>query len=200
MSVQTSAASTPPFRTVWWLIGIGAILASEIAAVLSLGFLFLYGNPAAFWLTGTSSGLFIYFVAAPLAGLLVGWFLWWLCIWRPGRATVRRGVLFGALSGIIAHPFVWTIASLSIGNVGHPFLWEFAPPFQWINQVWIVSRIIQILHFSLLSLVAVGWITLVVGGLTGGLLVSFQKTRMQRWLQRNGYLEKSQREKNNRST
>ncbi|BCL80347.1 hypothetical protein ccbrp13_28120 [Ktedonobacteria bacterium brp13] len=180
MAIEHSeVVSAPPLKTSWWQIGIGAILASEIATALSLAFLFLCGGSGAFRLTGTSSGLLIYFGAAPLAGLLVGWLLWWLCIQRTGRTTVRRGVVFGALSGIIAHPIMWALASLSIGIVGQPFIREFSAPFQWVNQGgWL--RLTEILYFSLLSLMYVGWITLLVGGIAGGLLIFFQQAHTQR--------------------
>jgi hypothetical protein len=177
--LQPEVSSLPPGKAMWMLIGIGAVLASEIATVLSLAFLFFWG-PAPFILTGMSSGLVIYLVAAPLACLLAGWLIWWLFILRPRRATVRRGILFGALSSIVAHPLMWGFASLPLGIVGAPLMWEFPPPLQWVNHFGMMIRLGEILQFSLGSLLYVGWITLVVGGAAGGLLISFQRTLTQR--------------------
>lgn len=173
---QDEVSSAPPLKSMWLFIGLGAVLASEIATILSLTFLFFLGS-VAFMLTGTSSGLIIYFVAAPLAGLLTGWFFWWLFILKPGHATIGRGVLLGVLSGVTAHPFMWAFASLSLGTVGHPFMPQLPPALQWVYQSGIALRFVEILEFTVASLLYVGWITAVVGGVVGGLLIFFQRTR-----------------------
>src|SRR5258708_12504155 len=100
--LQPEVSSLPLGKAMWMLIGIGAVLASEIAAVLSLAFL---SSQGLFSLTLTS-GEGLYLVAAPLSGLLAVLLNWWLSIVRPSRATFARGVLFAKITTPIPPPLM----------------------------------------------------------------------------------------------
>lgn len=161
--LQREVSSLPPGKAMWMLIGIGAVLASEIAAVLSLAFL---SSQGLFSLTLTS-GEGLYLVAAPLSGLLGGLLIWWLSIVRPGRATVRRGVLFGGISSVIAHPLMWEGVALLSSLTGTDLFGRFLGPSMFLDLSLVLS-------LSLMSLFYVGWITTLVGGATGGVLMYLQ--------------------------
>jgi hypothetical protein len=163
-SLEVSSAQPP--KGMWLLIGLGAILAADIATVLSLAFLSLVGLSITNWGLGL--------VAAPFAGLLAGWFCWGFFILRPRRATIRRGVFFGALSSMLAHPL----------------LWMFLTPAYMLNgptvetASFFLGNLMIHLSVSLFSLLIVGWITTIVGGIAGGLLIYLQCLLTQRGMQR----------------
>ncbi len=156
--LQPEVSSLPPGKAMWMLIGIGAVLASEIAAVLSLAFL---SSQGLFSLTLTS-GEGLYLVAAPLSGLLAGLLNWWLSIVRPRRATVRRGI-----SSVIAHPLMWESVALLSSLTGTNLFGRLLGPGMFLDLPLVLS-------LSLMSLFYVGWITTLVGGATGGVLMYLQ--------------------------
>lgn len=161
IALHSATSSLQHGKAMWMLIGIGAALAAEIAAVLSLTFL------GALHLGIPLSGWGLYLILAPLSGLIVGLFMWWLFIVRLKRVTVGRGVLFGGISSIIAHPFVWGLVVLlailtkdRLGDLAGSSIFGF----------------FQIaLPFSLISLFYTGWITTLVGCVAGGLLLYLQR-------------------------
>jgi hypothetical protein len=171
--LPSEVSSLPHGKAMGVLIGIGAVLASEIAAVLSLAFL---ASQGLFSLTLTS-GEGSYLVAAPLSGLLAGLLTWWLSMVRPKRATVRRGVLLGAMSSVIAHPLMWKGVALLSTLTGTNLFGRLLGPSMFLDLPLVLS-------LSLMSLFYVGWITTLVGGATGGVLMYLQRTLMLRsWQQ-----------------
>ena len=153
-SFQSEVTSAPPSRVMWAYIAIGAILAAALACELSV--LFVYGLPGP---SGWSFAYAFYLLPACLAGLLAGWFFWGLFIVKPRRATLGRGVLLGVLSSLLAHPLTWlliwlasTIPSMSIQMRFDEVIWNTVISWEWV-----------------------GWITALIGGTAGGLLLSCQR-------------------------
>ncbi len=160
-------------RAFWPLLVLGIVLASEVATICSLScILLLYyllslleGHVPSLSDVGSSLDLFLIFVGiAPLVGLLVGLPTWYLVIELPGRATIHRGVVYGVLSSLIAHPLMWMSLSvfsaiLSGGGIGTA-----------------LSEDIQfVILCSLFSLIFVGWITIPIGGCAGHLLIRLRQ-------------------------
>jgi hypothetical protein len=164
-ALPLEGSSFAPGKAVWLLIGVGAVLASMIATVLSLAFVSFVS------LTKTYD-VGIYLASASLAGLLTGLPIWWRFIGRPRYATVGRGVLLGALSSIVAHPLMWGFEALFSSLLG-------ADPTRTLGLI-----VFMDIPLSLMSLFYVGWITTLVGGATGGVLMYLQRTLALRSQQR----------------
>jgi len=150
---------------VWYsllLVGVGAALAALAAAALALRF----------------SGMQIaaFYLAAPLASALLGPCLWWSAIIKPGRLSLRWGIGVGVLGASIAHPLAWyavlflafltgerTVASIQVTNP--------------------VQDLISSLFLAWFSLIYVGWITALVGGVAGGVIALLQSVSgcSRRW-------------------
>lgn len=146
-------------KAVWLLMSLGIVLAAETAAALSLVFLaftlpWLYNGSASPSLLLPS---LVTMLVAPFVGLLVGLPTWWRFVAKPNKITLRRGVVLGALSGVVAHPLMWLCILLPLG-----------------------LGLIVVIPASILSLVFFGWITAAVGAVAGGLLVYFQRELMRR--------------------
>lgn len=161
-SFSSDVSFISPPRGIWLLIGIGAILAADIATVLSIAFLYLLGFQGSDWVASL--------LPASLAGLLAGWFFWGLFILRPKHATVGRGIVFGALSSICAHPLMMVFLD--------PARILYGTNFFELPQFFL--HLAVDFGYSLFSLVYVGWITTIVGGVAGGLLVFLQCVLTQR--------------------
>lgn len=182
-SVLSEVSSAPPPKVMWLIIALGAILASTIATLLSLAFLArLSGSRVFIYFVGIilnqghvntrvtidfldQAGVFL--LAASLSGLLAGLLLWWLALLRPRHTTVGRGALLGMWSAILAHPVMWGIWILI-------YPWEVVPLRETLLAQG-VNWLSGVVCFSVWSLVGVGWITLLVGGFTGALLIAFQR-------------------------
>jgi hypothetical protein len=150
-----------PFKVVAFISVYIAVVA-EIAAALTLAFVHI-----AFPLTFTGS-LSLFFICAPIAGLLVGLPIWWRFIAKPGHATIRRGIFLGILSGLVAHPVAWICFMVLSSLLGLDFT-----PSQSLPDF--LSLLQGVIPFSLFGLVYVGWITVAVGGIAGGLLIVFMR-------------------------
>lgn len=157
-------------KAIWLLMSLGVVLAAEIAAALSLVFLALV-LPLLYNGTGSPSlqvpGLVVMLVA-PFVGLLVGLPAWWRFVAKPNTITLRRGVVVGALSGLVAHPLLWLCILPSLG-----------------------FGLILVLPVSALSLIFVGWITAAVGAIAGGLLIRLQRALMGHTGPQNGMVSLS---------
>jgi hypothetical protein len=166
MSSELSNVSPP--KVFWLLLSIGIILASEIAAICSIIVSFLpsyiqnLARPPFLSFVGSLSPLL---VTSPFAGLLVGLPCWWLLIERPKRATIRRGVVLGALSSIVAHPLMWTLLTMLSPILGGG----------WTTGSGLLQNIQYVIFFSLMGLIYVGWITAAVGGVAGALLIRLRR-------------------------
>ena len=163
-SLEVPFTSRP--KGMWLLIGIGAILAANIATGLSLAFLSLTGLHIIYEVAD--------FLSASLAGLLTGCLFWGAFILRPKHATVGRGVILGAVSGLCAHP-LWLV----FFN-----LMDILSALKHFEMAQVVLWLVLGFDYTLISWVYVGWITAIVGGVAGGLLVFFQYLLTQRLSQR----------------
>lgn len=144
-------APVEPPRSFWPLLGLGMALAAEGATALIL-------HTTAQW---ASDGLSILYLVAPVAALLVGLPAWVRFIVTPRCTTIRRGLLVGIVSGIIAHPVMWMLIYM---------LTLFMP------QDAISSSFSFLLLVVLLSLICGGWATASIGALTGVLFIHLQRT------------------------
>lgn len=148
-------ASVKPPRIFWPLLGLFIVLAADGATALVL-------HTTAQW---ASISLPILYLAAPVAALLAGIPAWFYFIGTPRCATIRRGLLAGIVSSIIAHPILAMllgILALFMPQTGHSPLFLLLFP--------------QVTIFSLLS---GGWATTPIGALAGVLLISLQRILMR---------------------
>ncbi len=192
---QSEILSVAP-RSMWFVTSLGIVLAADIAAALSLAFASLILPPLSFAGSGILLfilGVIFFLVVVPIAGLLVGLPSWWLFVARPRQYTRWRGILLGMISGIVAHPLVWigadfewTLVELSNlmsapssnlpSNLPSSLPAVFIPP---------VSLFV-VLPLSLISLIVVGWITVAIGGIAGGVLIHLQVVLMRHMRQQDG--------------
>jgi hypothetical protein len=145
---------------VWYsllLVGGGAALAGLAAAFFAL------------WFYGTSYvvQVAVFYLAAPLAAALLGPCLWWWAIIKPDRLSVRRGIGVGVLGASLAHPLVWYMALVLAFLTG-----EQPVPFMLITNP--VQDLLEALSLAWFSLILVGWITALVGGVAGGAIAQLQ--------------------------
>jgi hypothetical protein len=136
---------------------IGIILASEIAAICSINF--LYHGLSISWQNWSTI-----LIAAPLAALLVGLPVWSLYVIQAKKVTIKRGIAVGSLCSIAAHPIMWMIISIS-NFLLYIFKHQLDPNLPSGSGVLITT---------LFSLIYVGWITTIVGGIAGALLICLQ--------------------------
>lgn len=105
--------------------------------------------------------------AAPLAALVIGPLFWWGFIIKARRLSIRRGIVVGILGSIALHPLTWFVAMMLALLHGSPT----------VAGVLIFNPLVAIgnsLVLSVFSLIAVGGITLLVGGITGGCMAGLQ--------------------------
>lgn len=182
---QSEVMSVAP-KAVWLVTSLGIVLAADVAAALSLAFASLILPPLSFSGSGTLLlilGVIFFLVVVPVAGLLVGLPAWWLFVARPRQFTRWRGIVLGMISGIVAHPLVWigavfelTLVELSNLTSAPPPNLPPSPPQVFVPPI----SLFLVLPLSLISLIVVGWITVAVGGIAGGLLVHGQGVLMRR--------------------
>jgi hypothetical protein len=135
------------------LVGGGAALAGLAAAILALQF---YGTRVA-----------EFYLAAPLAAALLGPYLWWRALIKPGRLSVRRGIGVGALGASLAHPVAWYMALVLAFLTGQ----------QTVAGILVTNPmhdLLEPLFLAPFSLIYVGWITALVGGVAGGAIALLQ--------------------------
>lgn len=152
-------ASAKPPRIFWPLLGLGIVLAADGATALIFHALGL----------GANSNLSILYLAAPVAALLVGIPAGFHFIVVPNCTTIRRGLLTGIVSSIIAHPVMWM------------FLWILA---LFTPQAIITLSLPNLLLEILFSLIYGGWATTPIGALAGLLFIVLQRALMRTQQQR----------------
>jgi hypothetical protein len=145
--------------------GICAASTGFLAAFLALNFYFkivIHENNIAI------PNIWQFYGAATLAALLTGSFMWWHFVTKPGQYTLKQGIMVGIITSIIAHPVAWLLAGLItyFGNV--PFFTGFI-----INSPFDVLFVA--LFVSMFSLLYVGWLTALVGGIAGALFIRAQR-------------------------
>ena len=188
---QSDVLSVAP-RLIWLMMSLGIVLAADIAAALSLAFASLIFPPLSFAGSGTLLlilGVIFFLVVVPVAGLLVGLPTWWLFVARPRQFTRRRGIVLGMISGIVAHPLVWigsvfelTLVELSNLASAPTSNLPSSPPEVFVPPV----SLFLVLPLSVLSLIVVGWITVAIGGISGGVLIHLQVVLMRRMRPQDG--------------
>lgn len=143
-----------PSAIFWPLLELGIVLAADGATALTFRAL----GP------GMYSNFSSLYLAAPIAALLVGLPAWFHCVVVPNCTTIRRGVLVGVISSLIAHPVMWLLLSLIASFVPQPagsfFSFSMFP------------------FVSVYSLIYGGWVTTPIGALAGMLLIILQRALM----------------------
>jgi hypothetical protein len=172
--------TTAPPKTSWLWICLGIIVSAEITARSIDLFFALIGVPEPPQYSA------ILFSVASLFGLLVGVPLWQLLVVKPRCVTIRRGALWGVVSGLVVHPLWWIIlwpiyTTTSYTScvcmiqplpgsapLGFPPLWH--------------AGLGELLLIIIVSLVVVGWITVIGCAVTGMLLAVFQQWQTRQYL------------------
>jgi hypothetical protein len=155
--------------SIWLLISLGIVFATEIAAALSVAFVQLVFPSFPFY----GETLIIFFVSVLLVGLLVGLYAWRLFVEsvRSTQTTPLRkiflGIVFGIVSSLIAHPLVWICCVFLSYFLNVDFILH-------ARQLNLISMLVYISIFPLMSLCFVGWITTIVGGIAGSLFACLQ--------------------------
>jgi hypothetical protein len=146
------------------LVGAGAALAGLAAATVALRFVGIHSTELA--------------LAAPLAAALLGPCLWWGAIIKPGRLSVRRGIGVGVLGACLAHPLAWYIALVLALLTG-----ERTMAGMYLTSTNPVKYLFAPLTLAGFSLIFVGWITALIGGVAGGAVALLQSVSgcTQRW-------------------
>ncbi len=135
------------------LVGAGAALAGLAATSVALRFA---GMPMAG-----------FYLAASLAAALLGPGLWWWAIIKPGHLSVRRGIGVGMLGACLAHPLAWYIALVLAWFTGERTIGG-------INVANPLVDFLGSLYLAGFSLIYVGWITVLIGGIAGGVVALLQ--------------------------
>jgi hypothetical protein len=161
-SLQHNVSSAPPIKVFWPLMVIGTILAPQITPV---GLIYLTSQ--------STMDRIPLLIAISLAGLLTGLPCWWLYIVRPRQATIRRGVLGGMLSAIIAHFIGGILFALLMLLMGTNAL----------DHRTVLETIQDAIGEALFALFLFGWITIPIGGAAGALLIYLQHV-VTRWAHR----------------
>ena len=166
---QSKVLSVALPKAIWPLMILGIILASEIAAALSVTFVQIVFPSFPFY--GETS--IIFFVSVLLVGLLVGLYAWRLFVERArstqtaSRSKIFLGIVFGVVSSLVAHPLVWICCIFLSYFLNVDFIIH-------ARQLNLLLMLVYISPFPLMSLCFVGWITAIVGGIAGGLFAYLQ--------------------------
>lgn len=164
---------------VWYtllLVGIFAAIASFVAAVLALKSLYPGGAWQNWWAT-IPPDFTTFPLIASLTSALLGPALWWRMIIKPGRLSVRRGIAVGALIGIIAHPVVWYVALALAYFTGRSTV---AATILVTNPL---QDLLSAVVLAMFSVLFVGWLTALIGGVVGGVISLLQSLSgcRERW-------------------
>ena|SRR5579859_4836951 len=155
-------------RYVLLLVGTVASLSAEVS-------LFLVLTPGSSYIGASLQEAWPLFLSSVFAAVLSSVLVWWKLIIKPFRVTMGRGIGAGVLGSIMAHPLTWlflflfsysfTGGDLSFGNNGGS-----------LGQVQNLPQLIEgVIAFSVLSLLFLGWLTALVGGTGGALLILMQR-------------------------
>ncbi|QBD74744.1 hypothetical protein EPA93_01550 [Ktedonosporobacter rubrisoli] len=102
-------------------------------------------------------------VIAPLTSLLVGVPAWYLLIELPGKITIRRGSIYGALSSFVAHVVFCTLVALvTVIHQGES----------------LGEGILASASISGIGLLLVGWLVIPIGIYTGEQLIRLRLKQM----------------------
>ena len=87
-------------------------------------------------------------ISGALAAAIVAPCFWWLVVLRHSQISQERGILAGLLSSIAVHPLTWMIFfCIHRGN----------------DSLYTISPAVQFFLYSFWSLIACGWLTMLVG-------------------------------------
>jgi hypothetical protein len=111
---------------------------------------------------------------AGLSGFFTTLVMWWAIVARARTARVRRGLIAGLTSGVLVHPVCWPLYSAGNSLLIVLGMSSRSP----LGQLPLTLRheMVAVFKFSVLSLIFFGWVTALVGALTGGLLAIWQNT------------------------
>lgn len=153
LPLYAEMSSVRPPKVFWPLLGLGIMLASQVAIEV-----FVLCTAHSTTILNEAMGIII----DPLA-LLAGLPTWWFFVVRPRRATILRGILAGALSAFFVHIIFSMIMVTSIIFQSGPVTLETLLEFP-----------LLVYAYTAISLIVVGWVTIPIGAIGGGLLVYLQ--------------------------
>lgn len=157
---------------IWYtllLVGLGAAGAGAGAAFLAVKFFYYDLNPP-------TADIQAVCLAASLTALVVGPLFWWRGIIHVGRLSIKRGMVVGILGSLFIHLPTWYLAMMVILLGGGQTIFGFI-----IGNP--LMALLNALGSTLYSLIFVGWITVLIGGIAGGLIALMQRSFhcQQRW-------------------
>src|SRR5579859_1709035 len=155
-------------RRVLLLVGSVAALSAYVSSLL---FLTLGSSN----IEASLQGGWLLILASVFAAVINSVWVWWKLIIKPLHVTIGRGIGAGVLSSIIAHPLMWVFLFLfSYSFTGGYLL--FGNNGSSLGQVQNLLQVIGgVLICSALSLLFVGWLTALVGGAGGAMLILMQR-------------------------
>lgn len=149
---------------IWYsllLVGLGAAATGAGAAFLAIKF--LYHNLA------LPAGDFqVFCLSVSLTALVIVPLFWWHGIIRESHLSIKRGIVLGALSNVFVYLPAWYLAMMVILLHGGQTI---------LGSLIIGNPLTALgtaLVLTLASMVLVGWITIPIGGIAGGLIALMQ--------------------------
>jgi hypothetical protein len=105
---------------------------------------------------------------AVLSGFLTSLVVWWAVVARAPRSGIGRGLIGGTACGVLVHPVCW---SLVVAGNALLILLGMSQRRPLGEQPFVVSReVVAVFSLSVWSLLFFGWMTVVAGAVTGGVL------------------------------
>ncbi len=137
----------------------------RVLPISLLAGLFGLAGGAFVWWIASGQGYEVLPFAAGLAGFGTTAFFWWLIVARRNQYKVKAGALAGGLSGIVSHYVCWYLyligANFCYWLTGGCVSSLGEPPIDLLNGLW------GTFIFSLVSLMFLGWMTVLPGALVG---------------------------------
>jgi hypothetical protein len=113
------------------------------------------------------------FAVAVLSAFLTSLVIWWAIVVRACKSGVGRGGISGIACGVLIHPVCWSLAGA--GNALMILLGK--SPRQPLGEqpFTVPHEVVAVFALSVWSLLFYGWLTVVAGALTGGMLGTWRK-------------------------
>jgi len=146
---------------------IRSVVFGLVCALVGLGFGIVFS------LGFTSPGFNYFWIPVVLSSFTFGTLFWWMLPERYSRRRVLLGVLAGILGSIVAHFTTWLLTWLGTYLCSQPDCVSVfgKPP----ANIWELLTATVLMGF--ISILVLGWLTSLVGGILGGFYAFFLQKR-----------------------